>query len=78
MNSDGVELGNAMDFAFVNDYPLTLSIHGWDWDPYTETWGWGSRQLGRVRVTQGCVMLLRRDMAKLYRWTPLGTPMIVY
>ncbi len=78
VNSDGTELGHALDFALINEHPLTMSIHGWDWNPFTEKWGWGSHRLGRVRVTQGCVQLLRRDMAKLYRWTPLGTPMIVH
>ncbi len=70
------EYGPAMDFAMRYDN-VRLAIHGWDWDPRLKVWGWGSTRLGKVSVTGGCIKMLRRDIAAIYDWAPLGTPLII-
>lgn len=72
------ELGHALDFAYDEELNIKYSIHGWAWNKDTKKWKWGLDKIGKVSVSAGCITLRREDVADIYEWAPLGTPLIIY
>lgn len=72
-----MELGHTLDFARHDVTKIVYSIHGWNWDVRNRRWGWGLNKIGKVAASGGCVKMRRQDVADLYDWAPLGTPVII-